>query len=39
MFAFPAAHRAELFPDADYADLFACRGWARLCWTPVRPAS
>ena len=23
MFAFLAAHRAEVFPDADYADLFA----------------
>jgi hypothetical protein len=23
MFAFVAAHRAEVFPDADYADLFA----------------
>jgi hypothetical protein len=28
MFAFLAAHRAEVFPDADYADLFAAfRGW------------
>ena len=26
MFAFLAAHRAEVFPDADYADLFAPRG-------------
>ncbi len=26
MFAFLAAHRAEVFPDADYADLFARRG-------------
>ena len=23
MFAFLAGHRAEVFPDADYADLFA----------------
>jgi hypothetical protein len=28
MFAFLAAHRAELFPDAEYADLFAPPGWA-----------
>ena len=28
MFAFLAAHRAEVFPDADYADLFSRRGWA-----------
>ena len=35
MFAFLAAHRAEVFPDADYADLFAPAGWAgRRC----RPA-
>ena len=26
MFAFLAAHRAEVFPDADYADLFAPAG-------------
>ena len=26
MFAFLAAHRAEMFPDADYADLFAAPG-------------
>ena len=26
MFAFLAAHRAEVFPDADYADLFAAFG-------------
>ena len=26
MFAFVAAHRAEVFPDADYADLFAPPG-------------
>ena len=26
MFAFLAAHRAEVFPDADYADLFAAAG-------------
>jgi hypothetical protein len=29
MFAFLAAHRAEVFPDADYADLFAPRGVGR----------
>jgi len=34
-FAFLAAHRAEVFPDADYADLFARRGWAgRRCCRP-----
>jgi hypothetical protein len=26
MFAFLAAHRAEVFPDADFADLFAPPG-------------
>jgi hypothetical protein len=29
MFAFLAAHRAEVFSDADYADLFALRGVGR----------
>jgi hypothetical protein len=29
MFAFLAAHRAEVFPDADYADLFAPPGFGR----------
>src|SRR5215207_4475391 len=29
MFAFLAAHRAEVFPDADYADLFAPPGVGR----------
>jgi len=29
MFAFLAAHRAEVFPDADYADLFAPPGKGR----------
>lgn len=29
MFAFLAAHRAGVFPDADYADLFAARGVGR----------
>ena len=29
MFAFLAAHRAEIFPDADYADLFAPPGVGR----------
>ena len=28
MFAFLAAHRAEVFPDADYADLFSPPGVA-----------
>jgi IS5 family transposase len=35
MFAFLAAHRAEVFPDADYADLFAPAGVGR----PSLPAS
>jgi hypothetical protein len=35
MFAFLAAHRAELFPDADYADLFAPPGVGR----PSLPAT
>ena len=35
MFAFLAAHRAEVFPDADYADLFAPPGLAcRRCRRP-----
>src|SRR5713226_4046369 len=29
MFAFLAARRADVFPDADYADLFAPRGLGR----------
>jgi len=29
MFAFLAAHRAEVFPDAEYADLFAAPGVGR----------
>src|ERR1700729_4240731 len=29
MFAFLAAHRAEVFPDAEYADLFAAPGRGR----------
>ena len=29
MFAFLAGHRAEVFPDADYADLFAAPGFGR----------
>ena len=29
MFAFLAGHRAEVFPDADYADLFAPPGLGR----------
>jgi hypothetical protein len=35
MFAFLAAHRAELFPDAEYADLFAPPGLGR----PSLPAT
>jgi hypothetical protein len=35
MFAFLAAHRAEVFPDAEYADLFAPRGVGR----PSLPAT
>ena len=35
MFAFLAAHRAEVFPDADYADLFAPPGIGR----PSLPAT
>jgi len=35
MFAFLAAHRAEVFPDADYADLFASPGVGR----PSLPAT
>jgi hypothetical protein len=35
MFAFLAAHRAEVFPDADYADLFAAPGRGR----PSLPAT
>ncbi len=35
MFAFLAAHRAEVFPDADYADLFAPPGFGR----PSLPAT
>ena len=35
MFAFLAAHRAEVFPDAEYADLFAAPGVGR----PSLPAT
>jgi len=35
MFAFLATHRAEVFPDADYADLFAAPGLGR----PSLPAT
>ena len=35
MFAFLAVHRAEMFPDADYADLFAAPGVGR----PSLPAT
>ena len=40
MFAFLAAHRAEIFPDADHADLFAPPGVGRagpatLCPVPA----
>ena len=39
MFAFLAAHRAEVFPDADYADLFAAFGLpSDLPW-PTRMAA
>ena len=33
MFAFLAAHRADVFPDDDYADLFAAFG-RRRCRPP-----
>jgi len=36
MFAFLAAHRAEVFPDADYADLFAPPGSAARRFPPRR---
>ena len=29
MFTFLAAHRADVFPDAEYADLFAPPGFGR----------
>ena len=35
MFAFLAAHRGEVFPDAEYADLFAAPGVGR----PSLPAT
>ena len=35
MFAFLAAHRGEVFPDAEYADLFAPPG----CGRPSIPAT
>ena len=38
MFAFLAAHRAEVFPDGDYADLFAPPGGSgRPCRRPGWP--
>ncbi len=38
MFAFLAAYRADVFPDADYADLSPRRGWAgRRCRPPGWP--
>lgn len=36
MFAFLAAHRAEVFPDADYADLFSPPGAGRPSLPPRR---
>jgi hypothetical protein len=36
MFAFLAAHRGEVFPGADYADLFSLRGWAARRCRPRR---
>ena len=39
MFAFLAAHRAEVFPDADYADLFAPPAAAVLTATVAPPAA
>ena len=36
MFAFLAEHRAEVFPDADYADLFAPPGSGRPSARPPR---
>ena len=35
MFTFLAAHRADVFPDAEYADLFAPPGFGR----PSLPAT
>ncbi len=37
MFAFLAAHRTEVFPDADYADLFALPGVGRPASGTVSP--
>jgi len=39
MFAFLAAHRAEVFPDADYADLFAPPGCGRPSLAATRMAA
>jgi hypothetical protein len=39
MFAFLAAHRAEVFPDADYADLFAPPGVGRPSLSATRMAA
>jgi hypothetical protein len=38
MFAFLAAHRAEVFPDADYADLFSLPGSGSVLPAGDRPA-
>ena len=39
MFAFLAAHRAEVFPDEDYADLFAAPGVGRASIPATRMAA
>ena len=39
MFAFLAAHRGEVFPDADYADLFAPPGVGRASIPATRMAA
>ena len=39
MFAFLAAHRAEVFPDADHADLFALPGVGRPSLSVTRVAA
>ncbi len=39
MFAFLAAHRAEVFPDREYADLFAPAGRGRPSWPATQMAA
>ena len=39
MFAFLAAHRAEVFLDADYADLFTLPGFGRPSPSAIRMAA